>query len=77
MRKVSAYALSDTEPVMVLTVVTYISLALFIAIPLIIYLLQKRQVIKRSLAMSVIVVNCIIGIPISLFSIFVMAMCSG
>lgn len=65
------------SPVYCLTVLTAISIFLFLVIPILIYKFTKVPKIEKERFNLYLIINSIIGIPTSFFSLFVLAMWWG
>jgi hypothetical protein len=65
------------SPVYCLTILTVISIFLFLVIPILIYKFTKIPKFEKESFNLYLIINGVIGIPISFFSLFVLAMWWG
>lgn len=60
-----------------LTILTVLSIVLFLTTPILIYRFIKKYSIEKQIFTSYLIANTLIGIPTSIFSIFVLIMSWG
>lgn len=68
--------LISVSPVILLSIITFISMALFILTPILSYF-SKDEVSNRKKLEPYVTINNILGIPVSIFSLFVLIMWWG
>lgn len=71
------YYVLEFNPVYSLTIITIISVFLYLTIPLLGYILVKKQKVEKHSLLGFTVIVFSIGLPVSLWSLFVLVMWFG